>query len=224
MGIDELPFEEQIDHIRTRRDFISSSGLEALRKRLRDFESPETLEHCSAVAEMVIRLARIMGETDERTLEGYRIGAELHDIGKTDPDLKPLLHKSDSLGSEEKTTLSAHSLSGRKLLSDYAVSRIDTVVIVIYHHERFDGKGYPEGLKGENIPLPARLFSVIDALDAMLGDRSYHRGGKPRSYVESELRANAGSQFDPKIVDIVLQNFDSITDGINFHNRIEPAK
>jgi HD-GYP domain-containing protein (c-di-GMP phosphodiesterase class II) len=126
----------------------------------------------------------------------------LHDIGKigiTDS----ILLKPDSLTEEEWVEMKKHPVIGYRIASASPdLQQISSYIL--RHHERYDGGGYPDGLKGEEIPLLARIISIADAYDAMTSDRPY-RQGMPKTRAINELKKNAGSQFDPNLVNIFLE-------------------
>jgi len=125
--------------------------------------------------------------------------AFLHDIGKMAiPD--SILRKPGPLDNDEKTIMRTHCEIGYNMLTRIPFLR-DAAEIVLAHQEFFDGTGYPRGLRGEQIPLGARIFSIADALDAMISDRPY-RKALPMSHAREEVRRCAGTQFDPKIVEV----------------------
>ncbi|HJY90695.1 MAG TPA: HD domain-containing phosphohydrolase, partial [Candidatus Acidoferrum sp.] len=127
--------------------------------------------------------------------------AFLHDIGKMAiPD--KILRKPGPLDDAEKKTMRNHCEIGYNMLTRIPFLR-DAAEIVLAHQEFFDGTGYPRSLRGEQIPLGSRIFSIADALDAMLSDRPY-RNALPMSHAREEIRRCAGTQFDPRIVEVFL--------------------
>jgi len=177
----------------------SESTLDALVSAL-DAREHETRAHSKRVGEYTVRLAREMG-VDEAGVETIRRGAMLHDIGKIGiPDR--ILLKPGQLSESEWREMRRHPQIGYWILSGVEPLR-EAAEMVLCHHERFDGRGYPRGLKGEAIVLGARIFSVMDCWDAMTSDRPYHRGV---SWEEArrEIDAHAGSQFDPEVVKAFL--------------------
>jgi len=125
-------------------------------------------------------------------------GFLLHDVGKVAiPD--GVLYKATDLAEEEQSLMRRHPVIGFEIVRGIEFLA-DAAQIVRHHHERYDGAGYPDGLAGEEIPLAARIFSVADALDAMTTDRPY-RPGFPLEQARAEIRAGAGTQFDPAVVD-----------------------
>jgi ribonuclease P protein subunit RPR2 len=126
-------------------------------------------------------------------------GFLLHDVGKIGiPDR--ILGKADALTPSERRILETHALLGEQMLSGVALLKGDGLKVVRNHHERWDGTGYPDRLGGFDIPLPARIFSVADALDAMTSDRPY-REAMPWEAAFEELEAETGKQFDPNVVE-----------------------
>jgi len=174
--------------------------LEALVSAL-DFREHETQFHSKRVASYAVRLARELGVKDEE-LKYIYWGGLLHDIGKIGVSDSILL-KPGSLTDEEWEEMKRHPEIGYRIIEniDFLGPAKD---IVLYHHERWDGKGYPLGLSGENIPFYARIFSVIDALDAITTDRPYR---KAQSFTKAlqEIRRCSGTQFDPEVVKAFLR-------------------
>jgi putative nucleotidyltransferase with HDIG domain len=171
-----------------------------------EMRDSSTENHTRRVTEMTVRLAQAMGITGE-DLTQIRRGAILHDIGKMAiPD--HILRKTGSLTEEEAAIMRLHPLFARQMLESIAFLR-PALAIPTYHHERWDGTGYPFGLKGEEIPLPARIFAVVDVWDALRHDRPY-RTAWPEEKVRAYLQEEAGSHFDPKVVECFLQLLDSL--------------
>jgi putative nucleotidyltransferase with HDIG domain len=165
-----------------------------------EYRDESTQGHSLRVAEMSERLARAMGLSEDE-VQQVRRGALLHDIGKLAvPD--QILRKRGPLDPEERAVMSQHPAIARQLLEQ--VPFLGTSLSIPYsHHERWDGKGYPDGLAGEQIPLPARIFTAVDQWEALSADRPY-RAGLPREAVVDYLRENAGTIFDPKVVQAFL--------------------
>jgi HD-GYP domain-containing protein (c-di-GMP phosphodiesterase class II) len=162
-----------------------------------DAKDEVTEGHCERVAKLTIQLAKEMGIPEAQLVDIER-GALLHDVGKIGvPDA--VLKKPDALNDGEWEAMRKHPL-----LASLMVSKIgfleNAMPILLYHHERFDGGGYPFGLTGDKIPLEARIFSIIDAYDAMTSDRPY-RDAMTHDVAMAEVRSNSGVQFDPEVVE-----------------------
>lgn len=164
-------------------------------------DKEDNLGHSQFVAAYALLLAKAMGIEDDNFLTDLQRGALLHDIGKIGLP-SSILCKPGSLTPSEREIIKEHPLLGYLLLQDYPFLEGATHV-VLYHHEWFNGQGYPFGLKGEEIPLAARIFSLADTLDAILSDRPY-RPGRSFELASLEIEKASGSQFDPAIVDIFL--------------------
>ncbi len=165
-----------------------------------DLRNPETEEHCRRVAENSHRLGAGMG-LQPVPLRNLRWSAYLHDIGKIGIP-EHILDKPSSLTPDERNQVKEHPMLGFRMIRNIEFLK-DATEVVLYHHEKYDGSGYPFGLKGEDIPVAARIFAVIDTMDAMLYERPYR---KPQSFSELavELRRQAGRHFDPQVVAVFL--------------------
>lgn len=168
--------------------------------RALELRDRETEGHTRRVTEMTMRLARYIGVNDNEMVNIYR-GVLLHDIGKMGvPD--HILKKKGKLTEEEWDEMRKHPVYAYNLLSP--ISFLRGVLDIPYcHHEHWDGSGYPRGLQGEQIPLSARIFSVVDNWDALLSDRPY-RNAWPLEKVKTYLKESAGTILDPRIVKIFL--------------------
>jgi HD-GYP domain-containing protein (c-di-GMP phosphodiesterase class II) len=176
------------------------STLEGWSKAL-DLRDKETEGHTQRVTDMTLRLAKAM-DMSEFELVNIRRGALLHDIGKMGlPD--SILLKPGPLDDEEWKVMHFHPEYAYKMLSPISFLR-PALDIPYYHHEKWDGTGYPHGLKGEHIPLPARIFAVVDVWDALNSNRSY-RAAWPKEKVTEYIREQAGKHFDPKVVEVFLR-------------------
>lgn len=165
--------------------------------RAMDLRDKETEGHTQRVTELTVRLAEAIGMSEEEGVHVWR-GALLHDMGKLGvPD--DILLKPGKLTDEEWIIMRQHPQFAYDMLSsiEYLRSALD---IPYCHHEKWDGTGYPRGLKGEQIPLAARLFAVVDVWDALRSDRPY-RQGWPEEKVFEHIRAQVGTHFDPKAVE-----------------------
>src|ERR1700740_1060167 len=173
--------------------------LEALGSAL-DLKDAETEGHCQRVTAFTISIAKAV-PVPLPYLPVLARAAFLHDIGKMAiPDR--ILRKPGPLDNDEKTIMRTHCEIGYNMLTKIPFLR-DAAEIVLAHQEFFDGTGYPRGLRGEQIPLGARIFSLADAMDAMISDRPY-RKALAMSHAREEIRRCAGTQFDPKIVEVFL--------------------
>ena len=152
--------------------------------------------HGSRVSELAEAIAVRLGWGADR-VRRLRIGALLHDIGKL-AVADTLWHKAEELSDDEFAAIRAHPAAGMRILARQSDFRF-AIPQVLFHHERWDGGGYPSRRRGEEIPLEARVLAVADAYDAMTSDRAYRGRLTPRAAVE-ELERCAGTQFDPSIV------------------------
>jgi len=155
--------------------------------------------------ERVVMFAMLLGAElglSAGEIDVLRQAAVLHDIGKIGVP-EQILRKPEHLISEEFDIIRQHPVIGAEIISPVRFLS-EVVQIVLHHHERFDGTGYPDGLKGAEIPLGARILAVADAVDAMLSDRPYARA-RTVAEVREELRRCSGTQFDPQLVKIALK-------------------
>lgn len=179
---------------------ISEATLENLMTAL-DLRDVETFGHSQTVAKYAQVLAQIMGIQDEGHLEDIHKGALLHDIGKIAiPDA--ILKKTGALSPEEWEKIRLHPALGHGLIKEIKMVQI-VGEIILSHHERWDGTGYPRGLKKDRIPLEARLFALADALDAITAHRPYRRARDFKAARVEIVRAS-GTQFDPQVVQAFL--------------------
>ena len=163
----------------------------------RDFE---TKHHCRRVQAYAVLLAERLGVNPEKMME-ISYGALLHDVGKIGvPD--SILLKPGKLTEEEWATMRNHTLIGYKMISRIKFLK-GAADIVLYHHERWDGAGYPYGIAGEDIPIGARIFSVIDSFDAITSKRVY-KEAVPIDLAKEEIERCSGEQFDPEVVEAFL--------------------
>ena len=171
--------------------------IEVLAKTL-DLRDNDTAGHSDRVRRYSEEIARAVGCSEEEIKQIGR-AASLHDLGKIAVD-NAILKKKGKLSPEEWRVMEAHVYGGFRLLRRILP---EVAGIVHAHHERYDGKGYPRGLKGKEIPLGARIFAVADTMDAMTSDRPY-RGALPFSAARKEILSESGRQFDPKVVEAFL--------------------
>jgi response regulator RpfG family c-di-GMP phosphodiesterase len=182
-----------------RIEFTYDETLEALAAAL-DLRDNETAGHSRRVTLYALELASRLNFTDDQ-LKQLERGAYMHDIGKIGiPDL--ILLKPGKLTPEETAVMKTHVRIGYELMSRVAFLA-PAAQIVLTHQEAYDGSGYPQGLKADEIPLAARIFAVADTLDAMMSDRPY-RQGKPYSDARAEIERESGKQFDPQVVAMFL--------------------
>jgi len=175
---------------------IYDETLEALGAAL-DLKDGDTAGHARRVTRYCLEIAKAMGCSAEEMLQLKR-GAYLHDIGKIAiPDA--ILLKPAKLTSEETSVMWAHPYIGYEFVGRISFLA-EAAEIVLTHHERFDGSGYPQGLMGDEIPLGSRIFAVADTLDAMTSDRPYRRA-LPYSAAREEIRQQSGRQFESRVVD-----------------------
>ena len=184
-------------------------SIEILRHTV-EAKDPYTKGHSDRVSAYAVLLGQKLSLAGE-DIEKLRIGGLFHDIGKIGiPD--SILLKESKLTDEEYAKIKEHPVIGYNML-EHATMFNDILDIVKYHHEKFDGSGYPEHLAGSNIPYLARVTAVVDAFDAMTSKRSY-RDSLPMDVVKSEILTNLGSQFDPEVgiafLDILDNNFNAI--------------
>lgn len=166
-----------------------------------DAKSPWTAGHSERVAQMSVATARVMGLRGVELDRLYR-GGLLHDIGKIGVPAE-IVDKRGSLTEEETRVMQSHVSVGTRILEPLTALK-DVIPIVLYHHERWDGKGYAAGLAGTDIPRLARILSVADTYDALRSDRPY-RAGRVSDESLAEIVMCAGSQFDPEAVDAFVE-------------------
>jgi HD-GYP domain-containing protein (c-di-GMP phosphodiesterase class II) len=176
--------------------------------RALDLRDRETQGHTQRVTSLTMRLGRSMGIGDAEMIH-IRRGALLHDIGKIGiPD--GILHKPGPLSDDEWALMRKHPIYARDLLApiDYLHQAIE---IPFSHHERWNGTGYPQSLYGEQIPLAARIFAVVDVWDALRSDRPYRRAWEHDRVLEY-IQSLSGTHFDPEVVNMFLKIADELRD------------
>ncbi len=190
-------------------ELMSMQMVQALSDTI-DAKDTYTNGHSYRVADYSLEMARRYGYSREKLNEVYITGM-LHDVGKIGvPDT--IINKTGKLTDEEYAIMKTHPAIGAHILE-----KITTIPFIAigahYHHERYDGRGYPDGLKGEDIPEIARIVGVADAYDAMTSRRSY-RDVMPQDLVRQQIEGGKGSQFDPVFADIMLKMIDEDTNYI----------
>ena len=216
VGNDEIAvliqkFNEMVASLaRTKGDLVSAydTTLEGWVKAL-DLRDEETTGHSQRVAELTVKLARAVAIAD-MDLGTIRRGALLHDIGKMAiPD--GILRKSSALTEDEWKIMRQHPAYAVQMLEGISFLRAATS-IPANHHEKWDGTGYQRGLKGEEIPMAARIFAVVDAWDSLLSDRPYRRA-VTEEQARQVLKENAGKCFDPSVVEAFFKVLDEYYNG-----------
>jgi len=197
---------------------------------IRDSDTGDHIQKTAAYVQIILEGLHLKGYDPEILTPQYKEdvirSAPLHDIGKIKiPDA--ILNKPGKLTDEEYEIMKTHTVIGRDII-DKAISEIEgdgflreARNMVAYHHERWDGKGYPEGLKGEDIPLSARIMAVADVFDALASPRVY----KPAFTLEESLKIieeGKGTQFDPQCVEVFLESLPKIKNVLKHHNPIKP--
>lgn len=200
------------ERVRERTHELKQAQLEVLERlaRAAEYRDDETGEHVRRVAANAARLAEALGLPQEQ-VEVIHSAAPLHDLGKIGiPDA--ILRKPGRLTPEEFAIIKTHTTIGAELLSG-GRSELSRVAerIAKSHHERWDGTGYPEGLKAEEIPLEGRIVAVVDVFDALTSERPYKRAW-PLEEALAEIRAQAGRQFDPRVVQAFLHTLEARPD------------
>lgn len=161
-----------------------------------------TSGHSSRVSRYAVKAAVLLGYAGD-ALEHIRLGGELHDIGKIGTR-EDILNKPGALTPDEFQHVKEHALLGEKILAPFLAASPIVLRIARSHHERMDGSGFPDGLRGDQIPLEARIVAVVDAFDAMTTNRAY-RQPRTREEAIEELRRWAGVQFDAAVIDAFLR-------------------
>ncbi|MDZ4132391.1 MAG: HD-GYP domain-containing protein, partial [Dethiobacteria bacterium] len=165
-----------------------------------ELRDQETEGHSERVTELTLTMARHMGISEGQIIHIYR-GALLHDIGKMGVS-DTILLKPGSLTEREWEIMHRHPIYAYEMLAPIAYLK-PALYIPYCHHEKYDGSGYPRGLKGEAIPLEARIFAVIDVFDALTSDRPYRKAWSREEALEF-IKKESGTHFDPQVVDLFL--------------------
>jgi HD-GYP domain-containing protein (c-di-GMP phosphodiesterase class II) len=172
-----------------------------------DAKDHYTHGHTARVTTLSLEIAKLLSQKskknfDEKFLERLHIASLLHDIGKIGVP-EAILNKEGPLNEQEKKKIQEHPLLGTTILQPIRELE-DAILGVKYHHERYDGSGYPEGLRGNSIPLVASIISVADAFDAMTTDRPYRKGLSKKEAIE-EIKQASGRQFDPQVSGALIE-------------------
>lgn len=200
IAIEGASLFENLQHSNAELTLAYDATIEGWSRAL-DLRDQETEEHAQRVVEMTLHLAERMGMSEVEKLN-LRRGALLHDIGKMAvPDA--ILRKPGPLTEEEWKIMRQHPTYAYEMLKPIAYLR-QVLDIPYCHHERWDGNGYPRGLKGEEIPLAARIFAVVDVFDALIVDRPYRPAWSPESVCEY-IRNQSGKHFDPRVTSAFLE-------------------
>jgi HD-GYP domain-containing protein (c-di-GMP phosphodiesterase class II) len=200
IAIDNASMYNELQRANVELELAYEKTLEGWARAL-EYRDVETKGHSERVTDMTLRIAMAMGVRPDQ-IDHIRRGALLHDIGKMGiPD--SILFKPGKLTEEEWDIMRQHPVYAFEMLSPVPHLR-PALNIPYYHHERWDGSGYPLGLKGDEIPLEARIFAVVDVWDALNSDRPYRKAW-PKDDVLRYIQEQAGILFDPKVVEVFLK-------------------
>jgi len=198
-----LYFVRYIYQVNLQLEQVNRDLLELMVKAI-EARDPYTSGHSLRVSHIAEQIARECG-AGHKTVEQVRTAALLHDVGKIHEDFAPLLRKNAKLDPTEKALMQTHPARSADLVATVSHFRGAIEAAVRHHHENFDGSGYPLGLTGVAIPLAARIIMIADTMDAMTTNRPY-RGALSIERVISELELDAGHQFDPALVRVVVKS------------------
>jgi len=184
---------------------LQAANRDLLRVLVKTIETrdPYTSGHSVRVARLAKMIAEDMDLSPSK-VDDIETAALVHDIGKIDSVYSEIIQKDAALTEAERKLIVTHAARGAEFLKTLSTTKEEVIRGVRHHHERYDGTGYPDGLKGPDIPLPARIIMLCDSIDAMLSDRPY-RSALPVDKVRAELVRCSGSQFDPQIVQRILR-------------------
>lgn len=202
-SVDQMKLINKInDELQEKNDELEQAYLDTIGVLRQTVEAKDTYTrgHSDRVSAYSVLIGEKLG-LDEQTIKILKIGGLFHDIGKIGIP-EAVLTKTSKLDDEEYSVIKNHPSIGAHILGDVPMFK-DIIPIVLHHHERYDGHGYPSQLQGEDIPYVARIASVADSFDAMTSRRSY-RDCLPLDIVVSEFEKNRGTQFDPKLDDVWL--------------------
>jgi len=168
-----------------------------------EHHAKEAEGHTRRVMEMTLWLAKVM-QVNDHEMKNVQRGAVLHDVGNMVVP-ESILHSKSNLTVEEWVTIHMHPYNAYEMLEPIEILR-PALEIPYFHHEKWDGTGYPRGMKGEQIPLAARIFSLVDVYDAMVSDRPYRKAWSKDAAVQ-HLQEESGRHFDPKVVDVFMDHW-----------------
>jgi putative nucleotidyltransferase with HDIG domain len=186
---------------RQRAERFAAAALESLLRAI-DANDSQTGAHVRRVADYALIVADALG-VDDRQRRTIELAALFHDIGKIHEALFDIVHQPHGLTPTEKRAVATHPARGAEVLAPIANFHPDLAEAVLAHHERWDGSGYPRGLRGERIPLAARIVSVSDTFDAITFHRRY-RDDRSTSAAVDVILAGRGTQFDPNLADLMM--------------------
>jgi len=197
----------EVARLKEREAQVLFEAIKALASAV-DAKDPYTARHSMRVTRLSMLLADAMGlSSDEKYF--LELSAWMHDVGKIGvPD--HILIKPSRLTPEEFEVMKIHPVKGGEIVGEIE-ELIRVADVIRHHHERLDGRGYPDGLRGEAIPLLSRVIFIADTFEAMTTDRSYRRG-LTREHAFAELCSHAGSQFDPDLVELFVSKIESLPD------------
>lgn len=203
----QLQLEATLGAEKRARDTAVSQEIETLYilGRISDYRDEKTGGHLKRIGSLSVQFSKLLGH-DEQEQNIMLHSSALHDIGKIGiPDA--ILHKPGKLSPEEFEEIKQHTVIGYELLKNSkSVFLVAGASIALYHHENWDGSGYPHGLAGEAIPLNSRIVSIIDVFDALVSDRPYKKAWTQEAALEL-LTSQRGQKFDPHLVDLFIENF-----------------
>lgn len=205
--------KEMNEELKASKDKIEKAYLETIQMLRYTVEAKDTYirGHSDRVSAYSVLIGQELGLYD-KDIATLRIGGLFHDIGKIGIS-DTILLKPSKLTDEEYNELKKHPSIGKQIVSTSSIFR-DIVPIIYSHHERFDGNGYPQKLKGDQISFLARIVSVADAFDAMTSKRSY-RDEMDLEYVKNQIKEGTGTQFDPEVANVMLNILENKLDKIN---------
>ncbi len=206
--LEQIRNEELEEKVRERTLQLEGAYLEMLERLAvaAEFRDTDTGEHTIRVGNAAATLAELLG-MNEMDCYLLRLAARLHDVGKIAVS-DTILHKPGKLTFEEYEIIKTHTTAGAKMLEKANSSLLQMAeVIALTHHERWDGTGYPRGLRGEEIPLEGRIVAVVDVLDALTSERPYKRAWTLEEALE-EIKNQAGRHFDPRVVEVLIASYE----------------